>query len=139
MRKLKLDVNKSKEVYDTCKDRIKPKECYNNIFNVMDYDPKPFRDGTWKICFGYVHVCENLYCRHCFIVDNDKAIDPTTFTHKEPPTQRSYYVMYVFDDVDEYLSAVFAEDCMPSLDLYFKDKDSAAQEWARNHNLFFVG
>lgn len=46
---------------------------------------------------------------------------------------------YKTQDVDEYLSAVFAEDCMPSLDLYFKDKDKAAQEWARNHNLFFVG
>lgn len=139
MRELNLDVNKSKEVYDTCKDRIKPKECYNNSFNVLDYDPKPFRDGTWRIAFGYVHVFENVYCRHCFIVDNEKVIDPTTFAHKEPPTQRTYYVMYVFDDVDDYLSAVFAEDCMPALDLYFKDKDKAAQEWAKEHSLIFVG
>lgn len=140
MRKLKLDVSKSKEVYDTCKDRIEPKSCYNNCFAVLDYDSKPFRDGTWKICYGYVEVMSGLYCRHCFIIGEDgKVIDPTTFTHKEPPTHRTYYVMYVFDDVDGYLSAVFAEDCMPSLDLYFKDKDSAAQEWAKEHSLIFVG
>ena len=140
MRKLNLDVNKSKEVYDTCKDRIKQKECYSNVFNIMDYDPKPFRDGTWKISYGYVEAMSGLYCRHCFIVDkDDRVIDPTTFTHKEPPTQRAYYVMYIFDDLDDYLSAVLSEDCMPSLDLYFKDDDKAAFKWAKNNNLLFVG
>lgn len=136
---LKMDVTKSKELYETCKDRIEPKSCYNNVFAVLDYDNKPFREGTWRIGYGYVQVFENLYCRHCFIVDNEKVIDPTTFTHKEPPTQRIYYVMYVFDDVDEYLSAVFDEDCMPALDLYLRDKDKAAQEWAKEHSLIFVG
>lgn len=140
MRKAKLDIDKSKEVYEYFKDCIKVKECYNNVFNVFDLSNKTFREGKWKIAYGYVEVMAGLYCRHCFILDeNDNVIDPTLYTQTELPLSREYYVMAVFDDVDEYLNAIESNDLMPALDKYFREQDRHAQQWARENGIIFVG
>ena len=140
MRKYYLDIEKSKEVYDYFKDNIKVKECYNNIFNVFTLSPKTFRDGKWKIAYGYVEVMPLLYCRHCFILDeNDKIIDPTTFAQPEPQLNREYYITTIFDNTDEYLSAIESDNLMPALDKYLKEQDKQAQQWAKNNGVLFIG
>ena len=140
MKKHKLNVELSREVYEYFKHCIKVKECYNNVFSVFDLSNKTFREGKWKIAYGYVEVMAGLYCRHCFILDESgTVIDPTIFTHKEPPLEREYYTMYVFDDVDEYLTAIEENDLMPALDKYLREQDNEAQKWAREQGIIFVG
>ena len=139
MRKHKLDMEKSKEVYDYFKHCIKVKECYNNVFNVFDLSNKTFRTGKWKIAYGYTEVMAGLYCRHCFILDeNDNVIDPTLYAQKEQH-ERAYIVMYVFDDVDDYLTAIEENDLMPALDKYLREQDKQAQDWAQENGVIFVG
>jgi len=81
-----------------------------------------------------------LYCRHCFIIDeHGTVIDPTIFTQTEPPLEREYYVMYAFDDVDEYLNAIEENDLMPALDKYLRAENIKAQLWAKENGIVFVG
>ena len=134
-----LDIEKSKEVYEYFKDNLKIKECYNNVFNIFTLCPKTFRGGKWKIAYGYVSVLANLYCRHCFIIDNEgKVIDPTIFTSTEPNTQREYFVMATFNNTDEYLNAIENDNYMPALENYLRDKDKQAYEWANEKGYIFV-
>lgn len=140
MRRYEFDIDKSKEVYEYFKDEIKIKECYNNIFNVFTLSPKTFREGKWKVAYGYVEVMAGLFCRHCFIIDeNDKVIDPTNFAQENPPLDRTYYVMAVFDDADEYLSAIEQNDLFPALDKYLREKDKQAHLWARENGVILAG
>lgn len=140
MRKCQLDIEKSREVYESFKDYIKVKECYNNVYNVFELNLDFFREGKLKVAYGYVEVMAGLYCRHCFILDESgKVIDPTIFVQSEQRLQREYYVMAVFDDVDEYLTAIMDDDCMPALDRYFRERDKKAQEWAIDNGVIFVG
>lgn len=140
MRKCQMNVDMSREVYEYFKDHIKLKECYNNVFNVFTLCPKTFRDGKWKVAYGYVEAMPLLYCRHCFILDeHGKVIDPTAFAHDEPQTQREYFVMTVFDDTDEYLNAIEENDLMPALDKYLREQDKKALQWAKDKEIVFVG
>ena len=140
MRKLNLDKIKSKEFYDYFKDNIKMKECYNNVFNVFTLCPKTFREGKLKVAYGYTEVMPLLYCRHCFIIDeNDKVIDPTIYAQSEPNLDRDYYVMFVFEDTDEYLNAIESDNLMPALDKFLRVQDIEAQQWARENGIIFMG
>lgn len=139
MRKAKLDVEKSREVYEYFKDYIKVKECYNNVFNVFDLSNKTFREGKWKIAYGYTEVMAGLYCRHCFILDeNDRVIDPTLSAQTDPPLTRDYYVMAVFTNMDDYLCAIEDNDLFPALDKPLREQDKQAQQWARDNGLIFI-
>lgn len=140
MLKCRLDVDMSREVYEYYKDNIKVKECYNNVYHVFEFNIEKFRNGKWKVAYGYMEVMAGLYCRHCFILDeNGNVIDPTVFTSSEPQLQREYYVMAVFDDVDEYLTAIENNDYMPALNKHLLARDIKAQMWARNNGVIFVG
>ena len=142
MLKFKLDVDASREVYDLYSDNINGKMCYNNVYHVFESNQKPFRDGKWKVAYGYAEVMAGLYCRHCFILgENNKVIDPTVFAQQEPQLQtehREYYVMAVFDDVDEYLTAIENNDYLPILDKHFLAYDIKARQWAQNNGIIFV-
>lgn len=139
MKKHTLNVEMSREVYEYYKDGIKPKACYNNIFNIFSISVKTFRDGKWKVCYGYAETLAGLYCRHCFIIDeNDKVIDPTLYAQDNPPLDRGYYAMYVFDDVDEYLTAIEDNDLMPALNKYLFAYDVKAKQWAKNNGEIFI-
>lgn len=81
------------------------KECYNNIFNVVtDYIPK-FRCSLWRVAYGYMKVFDNVYCRHCFVIDeNNKVIDPTLYTtERQDIDSKEYFASYIFDDINAYL------------------------------------
>lgn len=140
MRKHSLDLEQSKAVYEDCRQHIKVKHCYNNVFEVVTDYISNFRSGKWKVAYGFAEVMAGLYCCHCFILDEqDKAIDPTIYTQNEPHLQREYYVMFVFDDVDEYFNAIESEDYMPALDKHLREQDKQAQQWAKENGLIFVG
>lgn len=140
MKRHTLNVELSQEVFEQFKDCIEPKMCYNNVFSVFDMNNKVFREGKWKIAYGYVEVMAGLYCRHCFILDESgTVVDPTLFVQSKPPLEREYYVMYVFEDVDEYLTAIEENDLLPALDKYLREQDRRAQGWARDNGVIFVG
>lgn len=140
MKKHKLDAELSQEVYEYFKEHIQVKSCYNNIFNILTLSNKTFREGKWKVAYGYTEVMPLVYCRHCFILDEyGTVIDPTIYTQSEPPLQREYYVMYVFDDADEYLNAIESDNLMPALDRFLREQDKQAQMWAIKNNMIFVG
>lgn len=139
MRKYTLDVDKSKAVYEYFKDNLKIKECYNNTFKIFTLCSKTFREGKWKIAYGYVSVIDGLYCRHCFIIDDkSKVIDPTIFTNTEPNTQREYYVMTIFNNTDEYLNAIENDNYMPALEKHLRKEDKQAYEWANKKGYIFI-
>ena len=139
MRKHNLDLVQSKEVYENCKRHIQIKHCYNNVFEVVTDYMRKFRLGKWKIAYGYTEVMAGLYCRHCFILDeHNKVIDPTIYAQKEQPN-REYYVMAIFDDVDEYLAAIESEDYMPALVKTLREQDKQAQQWANENGILLVG
>lgn len=139
MIKYQLDYDKSKEVYELFKNEVKIKECYNNVFNVLTLNNTTFREGKWKVAYGYTETIPLVYCRHCFILDeNNKVIDPTLFTNSEQP-HRQYYVMYAFDDVDEYLNAIENDNLMPALNGYLKEYEKSAYEWAKTEGIVLIG
>lgn len=139
MKKHTLDLEQSKAVYEYCKRHIQVKHCYNNVFEIVtDYMSK-FRTGKWKIAYGYTEVMAGLFCRHCFVLDeHGKVIDATLFTQSEQ-RDRAYYVMTVFDDVDEYLAAIESENYMPALEKYLREQDRQAQQWAQENGIILVG
>ena len=140
MKKHQLNIEQSKAVFEHCKQHLQMKHCYNNVFEVVTDYMSNFRSGKWKIAYGYVECTPLLYCRHCFILDeNGTVIDPTIYTQSKPPLQREYYVMYTFDDVDEYLAAVENDDLMPALDKYLREQDRQAQQWANENGVMFIG
>ena len=140
MKKHQLNIEQSKAVYEHCKQHLQVKHCYNNVFEVVTDYISNFRADKWKVAYGYVEVMVGLYCRHCFILDeHGTVIDPTIYTQNEPPLQREYYVMFAFDDVDEYLTAVESDDYMPALDKYLREQDRKAQQWAKESGIVLVG
>ena len=140
MRKHYLDYEKTKEVYEYSKPHIEFKQCYNNVFNVVTDYIATFRSGEWKVAYGYVEVMSLVYCRHCFIVDESgKVIDPTICTNTDPNTDRDYLVMKIFDDIDEYFTAIERENYYPALDRTLKENTAAAQKWANENGVILTG
>ena len=139
MLKCKLNLEQSKTVYEHCKRHIQIKHCYNNVFEVVTDYMSNFRSGKWKIAYGFTEIMAGLYCRHCFILDeNGNVIDPTLYAQSEQ-RNKAYYVMTVFDDVDEYLTAIESENYMPALERYLRVQDKQAQQWAKENGIIFVG
>lgn len=139
MDKAVLDYEKSKEVYEQCEQHIEMKMCYNNIFNAVTEFFEKFRSKEWKVSYGYIKVLDNLYARHCFIVDEyGNVIDPTIFATSNQ-SDREYYVMSVFDDVEEYMSAIQDNHFMPELRSHFIKKSKQCTEWAYEKGIILIG
>ena len=139
MKKYLLDVEQSKAVYSDCKPRLQVKMCYNNVFNVITEYISKFRAGEWKVAYGYMTVFDKLLCRHCFIVNEDgKVIDPTIFLGSAN-TEREYYAMKVFDDVDVYFEAIESDGYFPALDKYLAEQNKQANIWANENGFILTG
>lgn len=140
MDRYELNIEQSKRVYEECKPYIEFKMCYNNVFHcVTDFNGK-FRSGKWKVAYGYVETMAGVYCRHCFIIDeNNKVIDPTIFTNTDTNYHRTYLLLKAFDDVDEYLAAIEWDNLMPALEGYLQDDTKEAYKWAENKGYILIG
>ena len=140
MKKYNFDTEKSKVVYEHCGDMLQVKECYNNVFKVVtEYIPK-FRCGLWRVAYGYMKIFDNLYCRHCFVIDeNNKVIDPTLYTtERKDIDDKEHFVSYIFDDINAYFEAVEVNDFMPSLEYYLREYDAQAREWATENGYILI-
>ena len=67
------------------------------------------------------------------------VIDPTMFSAERDTTQRTYFVMKVFDELKEYISAIDEENGYPSLAKYLWSVEMKAQAWGNKNGYFFIG
>lgn len=136
----KLNVSQSRTVYERCKKQLVMKECYNNIFKVTINYMSIFRSGKWKVAYGYMSVFENVMCRHCFIIDETgQVIDPTIFTPTSVNLDRKYLIMKIFDDIDEYFTALEQENHYPALEKYLKEHAIKMQKQANDTGFVLIG
>lgn len=144
MEKFELNRTLSKKVY-AGKKRYAPKECYNNIYRaVVDHMPL-FKNGVWKVAYGYMSI--GVFCgelpllvRHCFIIsENGDVIDPTIYAAEDVIEDRAYYTMRVFDTVEEYFSAVEREKYYPALTVGMRQYEILAREWAAQNGFVLCG
>lgn len=135
-----LNSEQSRAVYSKYKKIIKPKECYTNVFNVLAQEFSKFESGEWRVAYGFVSSIECIYCRHSFILDKDNlVIDPTMCASDRDNTERVYYVMKVFDEIKDYISAIDSEEGYPSLGRYLRRAEMKAQEWGKQNGYIFIG
>lgn len=138
----KMNVEKSREVFEDCSDFIEMKRCYNNVFDlIMRYHEK-FKSGEWRIAYGYYTAVQNLMARHCFILTSeDEVIDPTVIATPtfDPDKEKSYVTFKVFGSVSDYMRALERNDNMPDLYGVFNDLEAKAHEWATSKQLILMG
>lgn len=104
MKKYYLDLKLSKKIYNSNKNKLKKSECYTNIFNVITSPELVSQDI--KIAYGFIYRKSiNMFTRHCFIILEDKVVDPTILFWSVANVQNivTYYPFKVYN-VDEYLS-----------------------------------
>lgn len=143
IKKHKLNIEKSQMVFNTLKRSMQKKECYINVFNVTSAMTEKFISGQWRIAYGYYPTnFDNMYARHCFILDeNGEAIDPTLPLQewRDMDSISEYISFKIFSDFSNYLDAVKKNNLDPSLDFYLVRSNAKAFEWANENGYVFMG
>lgn len=135
-----LNTELTRTVYKKYKRGIKAKECYTNVFFLLSKEFSRFQSGEWRVAYGFVSSIDCVFCRHCFILERDgNVIDPTMFASDRETSERTYFVMKVFETVDEYISAIDAENGYPSLGRYLSQAELEAQTWGAENGYLFIG
>lgn len=82
-----------------------------------------------------------MLVRHCFIIGQDGlVIDPTLFTiHIPDRSETEYYIMYVFQSVEDYFDAIEVEGGYLALDRYLREYTKQANEWGLDNGFVLVG
>lgn len=141
MEKYVLNMDESRKLYERGKSRYVVNQCYKNIFHVVCGNLGLFQTGSWKVAYGYVSSVRNLLIRHCFIItDSGEVIDPTIFTHSlSDDRSDAYYIMKVFSEVEEYISAVLGEGGYPALTSTLRPYEKKAWSWAAENGFILCG
>ena len=138
MKTVKLDYFDSSEVFAKSKPYIHAKDCYGNIFRVATNFIDKFRTGKWKVAYGYMSIAKGIYCRHCFILNEQRnVIDPTLFL-LEPKERPEYLLMFSFERFDIYFDAIQRERYYPALINYLKEHDVLARSEANEKNIILI-
>lgn len=119
MKVYNMNYNKSLKIYNKNKELFEIKQCYKNIFNLIS---RYGLSNKWKICYGYLKIMDNLWCRHCFILENDKIIDPTYFLANKDKNAE-YTIFKTFNDFDEYIEAIEGNDLFVDLEVFLINED----------------
>ena len=125
MKKLKLDLNHSRVMYEYFEEDIKMKECYNNTFKVMssiNFTSK-FNLEDYRIGYGFIKKNigdEQMLFRHAFVIRNtdNAVIDVTACIWDDVESKYKDYEYYVFkeyDNMDTYTDDLIKENGMPAL------------------------
>lgn len=149
MERRSLNVKQSKEVYKQNRDRVMVKQCYENIYKIVTAHPAPFKDGRWRVAYGYMDSgCPGLLLRHCFILDKyGRVIDPTMVAVRNKLKAEfgdykdhwpNYYVMYSFSDISEYVDVILGEKKY-SFDKFLRSHDEVARKWAGENGFALAG
>jgi len=126
-----LNLERSKEVYQFCQSYLKKKECYANAFYVMSHYMDSFKKRGWRIAYGYFMTLDNLFFRHCYIVDNEgNVIDPTyLLTRSDDTEELPIYWTFALLDIDEYLSLLEKYDNRPDFLKHYQDTHRTLFKW----------
>ena len=126
-----FDLEQSKEVFNTCKSFLKKQECYTNTFYVMSHYISNFEERGWRIAYGYFMTMDQLFIRHCYIIDREgKVIDPTYILTRRDDTEESpiYWTFSLFE-MDDYLSLVERYDNSPDFIEHYQDTHRTLLKW----------
>lgn len=123
-----LDYELSKKIYNSNKNKLKKSECYNNIFNIITC--KELVNQDIQIAYGFIYRKSiNIFSRHCFILKDNKIIDPTTlFWSEQNKIDTIIYYPFKTYTFDEYLSVLSKK--VNRTDLY----DELLKEEVQAHN-----
>lgn len=119
MKTNKLNLSESKKVYRAYEDLIKPKECYKNIFNLfMELDE--LREGKWNVAYGYMPCLDNIFVRHCYIInENGEVIDPTAMIYNKKKDGEEYLTFAILGR-DEYIDILWEDEGYAALWKHFR-------------------
>ncbi|MGE6347867.1 hypothetical protein ACQKIY_25665 [Bacillus mycoides] len=137
---LRINYEESVKVHKENLRRIQKKMCYNNVFNVVSFVDNKFYSGEWRVAYGYWTAIDGIMARHCYIVDNDnKVIDPTApFSTTKDIKNVDYLTFKVFEDADEYLELLWANNREPALYRAFLEEEKKAHEYAMKNSLILI-
>ncbi|XZH78515.1 hypothetical protein ACSW8S_16755 (plasmid) [Clostridium perfringens] len=137
-----IDNELSKKIYDEFEYFIKPKECFTNVGYVCEIikdDPK-FKDievvyGAWEV--ENIQSNTKLFCRHCFLLLDDKVVDPTFFTTTTKKNPK--YISIKKFSIKEYSKAIEESDLNTSLNSYVENAYREAHTYLLSNNILLVG
>lgn len=142
MKTHKLDYEKSREFFAKTARDVRPKECYRNIFHASIRCLDDFIKGDLRIAYGYMQSLENVYVRHCFILDKeDRVIDPTIFCYErdEEKARKTEYISFAVLSMEEYAKLLEENSYYPDLCMVLRDEETQAIQEAFKKGLLFVG
>ena len=129
-----IDFKKSLQIFNESKQLLQIKECYKNIFNLVSIYDEFFKE--WQACYGYLQLKDNLWCRHCFILNNDKIIDPTLFLTKNNIKNSKYVIFKIFNNLDNYLQAIEQNNLLVDLiDILLNEDINLQKEMLKNSQI----
>lgn len=106
MKRFKMDYELSKRTYEQYSALLEKRGCYTNVANIVIDRAYRANRPNIKIAFGAWQVplngITNVFARHCFLIEDDKIIDPTFFTIYTEFDNRDYLIFKTYD-IDEYL------------------------------------
>lgn len=115
MKKYYLDLKLSEKIYNSNKNVLEIGKCYNNIFNIITC--KELVSQDIKVCYGFVYRKDlSMFNRHCFIVLNNKVVDPTAllWSVKNVADITIYYPFKTYS-FRKYLSVLSENNRLPDL------------------------
>ena len=129
-----IDFEKSLQIFNESKQLLQIKECYKNIFNLVSIYDEFFKE--WQVCYGYLQLQNNLWCRHCFILNNDKIIDPSIFLTKNNIKNSKYVIFKIFNNLDNYLQAIEQNNLLVDLiDILLNEDINLQKEMLKNSQI----
>lgn len=140
-KKLKIDYELSKKVYEEYKNVIKIKSCYYNVAMIIaPANIEILRD--LKICFGAWQVPlsdndSNLFAKHCFFLKGDDIVDPSYFASGK--NDNIDYMIFKTLTVDEYLEYLIKDNFDASLPAVTNQMFNQATIELMKENIILVG
>lgn len=144
MKILKLDIDKTYDIYNKAKHLLEKGKCYNNCVNVLaQLLINDYKNGKYKIGYCYVGGEDHLLTRHCIIItDKDEIIDVTTlliYNLEElnkivESSDIRYFVFAELDSMQLYF-ALEKSNNNPALKDILMKKEKELYEYIKNTNL----
>lgn len=119
-KKLKINYELSKKVYEKYKNIIKIKGCYYNIAQIIITTGATLKD-SYKIAFGawQVPLLDDIFAKHCFFLKGDDIVDPTYFASgKNDNIDYMIFKTLTIDEYLEYLEKDNFDTSLPSVTNY---------------------
>jgi hypothetical protein len=138
IKNLKLNINKTYELYLESKDLIEKGHCYNNCINILaNLLLEDYHKGEYKIGYCYTGGQDHYLVRHCVIINKkNEVIDVTALSKYEVKELRrlsklyniQYYIFAELDSQQLYF-ALEKANYVPALKNIFSEKEKELYEY----------